>query len=172
VLTVGVFVDEAPEQVLDIAAETGLAALQLHGSEPPEYLDRLGSYVKIKAVKVGPDFQPEHLSRYRSASLFLLDGFVAGMVGGTGQTFDWSLAEKAKAHGKIILAGGLTPANVAEAVRRARPWGVDVASGVEEEPGKKDPRLIRAFIQAVRAAEPPETEQNSSLNLSPMSHRS
>jgi len=172
VLTVGVFVDEALERVLDIAAETGLAALQLHGSEPPEYLERLGSYVKIKAVKVGPDFQPEQLSRYRSASLFLLDGFVAGMVGGTGQTFDWSLAEKAKAHGKIILAGGLTPANVADAVRRARPWGVDVASGVEEEPGKKDPRLIREFIQAVRAAEPREAEQNSPLNLSSLSRGS
>jgi phosphoribosylanthranilate isomerase len=112
------------------------------------------------------------LTRYRSASLFLLDGFVAGMVGGTGRTFDWSLAEKAKAYGKIILAGGLTPKNVAEAVRAVRPWGVDVASGVEEQPGKKDPRLIREFIQAVRAAAPPDAEQNTSLNLSSLSHRS
>lgn len=172
VLTVGVFVDEKPERVLEIAAETGIGALQLHGSEPPEYLDRLGTYVKIKALKVGPEFQPEQLTRYRSASLFLLDGFVAGMVGGTGRTFDWSLAEKAKAYGKIILAGGLTPKNVAEAVRAVRPWGVDVASGVEEQPGKKDPRLIREFIQAVRAAAPPDAEQNTSLNLSSLSHRS
>ncbi|MBI2820154.1 MAG: phosphoribosylanthranilate isomerase [Acidobacteria bacterium] len=130
VLTVGVFVDEEPEQVLAIAEETGIMALQLHGNESPEYLDRLGAYLKIKALKVGEDFRPEELSRYQSASLFLLEGFVAGMVGGTGRTFDWSMAVKAKEYGKIILAGGLTPENVAEAVRRVQPWGVDVASGV------------------------------------------
>jgi len=153
VLTVGVFVDETPERVLEIAQETGIRALQLHGSESPEYLDRLGSYLKIKTIKIGNDFQPEQLTRYRSASLFLLEALVAGLVGGTGQTFDWGLAREATHYGKIILAGGLTPENVAEAVRRVRPWGVDVASGVEMEPGKKDPRLIREFIQAARSAE-------------------
>jgi phosphoribosylanthranilate isomerase len=153
VLTVGVFVNEAAERVIEIADETGIMALQLHGSESPEYLDELGAFLKIKALKVGPGFQPEQMSRYASASVFLLEGLVAGMVGGTGQTFDWSIAEKAKEYGKIILAGGLTPDNVAEAVRRVRPWGVDVASGVESEPGKKDPRLIRDFIQAARAAD-------------------
>ena len=136
VLTVGVFVDEAPERLLEIAAQTSIAAIQLHGSETPEYLARLGAYVKIKAVRVNEHFQPEQLSYYRSASLFLLDGFAAGMVGGTGQTFDWSLAEKAKAYGKIILAGGLNSSNVAEAVRRVRPWGVDVCTGVEVEPAE------------------------------------
>ncbi|MBI3933128.1 MAG: phosphoribosylanthranilate isomerase [Acidobacteria bacterium] len=153
VLTVGVFVDEEPERVLAIAEETGIMALQLHGSESPEYLDQLGAYLKIKTIKVGEGFQPQELSRYASASLFLVEGLVAGMVGGTGRTFDWSLAEKAKEYGKIILAGGLTPENVAEAVRRVRPWGVDVASGVESEPGRKDPRLIREFIRAARSAE-------------------
>lgn len=153
VLTVGVFVDEEPEQVLAIAEQTGIMALQLHGHESPEYLDRLGAYLKIKALKVGEDFRPEELSRYPTANLFLLEGVVAGMVGGTGRTFDWSVAVKAKEYGKIILAGGLTPENVAEAVRRVRPWGVDVASGVESEPGKKDPRLIRWFIQAARSEE-------------------
>ncbi len=151
--TVGVFVDETPERVLEIAAETGVTVLQFHGSESPEYLERLESFVKIKAVKVGSDFQPEQISRYRSASAFLLDGFVAGMHGGTGKTFDWSQALKAKAFGKIILAGGLKVSNVGEAVRQVSPWGVDVCSGVEAEPGKKDPQLIREFIQAVRAAE-------------------
>jgi phosphoribosylanthranilate isomerase len=153
VLTVGVFVDEELEEVLAIADQTGIMALQLHGSETPEYVDRLGAYLKIKTLKVGSDFQPEVIRQYESASLFLLEGYVAGMAGGTGRTFDWSKAEEAKGYGKIILAGGLTPENVAAAVRRVRPWGVDVASGVETEPGKKDPRLIREFIQAVRAAE-------------------
>ena len=151
--TVGVFVDETPERVLEIAAETGVTVLQFHGSESPEYLERLESFVKIKAVKVGSDFQPEQIRSYRSASAFLLDGFVAGMHGGTGKTFDWSQALKAKAFGKIILAGGLKVSNVGEAVRQVSPWGVDVCSGVEAEPGKKDPQLIREFIQAVRAAE-------------------
>jgi len=161
VLTVGVFVDEQPERVLAIAEQTGIMALQLHGNESPEYVDQLGDYLKIKTIKVAPGFQPEELSRYASASLFLLEGFVAGMVGGTGRNFDWSLAEMAKEYGKIILAGGLTPDNVAEAVRRVRPWGVDVASGVEREPGIKDPRLIREFIQAARSTEQ-ETASSSS----------
>ena len=151
--TVAVFVDETPERVLEIAAETGVSVLQFHGSESPEYLDRLESYLKIKAVKVGSDFRPEQISRYRSASAFLLDGFVAGMHGGTGKTFDWSQAQKAKAFGKIILAGGLKASNVGEAVRQVCPWGVDVCSGVEAEPGKKDPQRIRQFVQSVRAAE-------------------
>ena len=130
VLTVGVFVDEIPERVLEIAAQTGIRALQLHGQESPEYLDRLGAFVKIKTIKVDSDFRPEQLARYRSASLFLLEGIVPGLVGGTGRTFDWTQAEQATHFAKIILAGGLTPINVAEAVRRVRPWGVDVASGV------------------------------------------
>ena len=153
VLTVGVFVDEEPERLLAIAEQTGVMALQLHGSETPEYVDRLGAYLKIKALKVNDDFQPEVLQRYPSASIFLLDGYVVGMVGGTGRTFDWSLAIKAKEYGKIMLAGGLTHENVAAAVRRVEPWGVDVASGVESEPGKKDPRLIREFVRAARSVE-------------------
>jgi phosphoribosylanthranilate isomerase len=152
VLTVGVFVDQELEQVLEIAEQTGIMALQLHGNESPQYLDRLGAYLKIKVFKVCDDFRPRELERYPSASLFLLDGFAPGLVGGTGRTFDWSLAKQAKQYGKIILAGGLTPGNVAEAVRQVQPWGVDVATGVESEPGKKDPHLMRAFIQAARAA--------------------
>lgn len=152
VLTVGVFVDEEPKRVLEIAERTGIMALQLHGQEPPEYLNRLGNFLMIKTLKVGKEFQPQTLRRYPAASLFLLEGLVAGMVGGTGRTFDWSQAVEAKKYGQIILAGGLTPRNVAEAVRRVQPWGVDVASGVESEPGKKDPGLIREFIQAARAA--------------------
>jgi phosphoribosylanthranilate isomerase len=152
-MTVGVFVDEHPERILEIAAATGVQAVQLHGSEPPEWLERLGNLTRIKALKVTPQFRPAQLAAYSSADIFLLDGFIAGMQGGTGQTFDWSLAQQAKQHGKILLAGGLTVSNVADAVRAAQPWGVDVASGVEQEPGKKDARLIAEFIQAVRAAD-------------------
>ena len=154
VWTVGVFVDETPERVLEIAALTGVTVLQFHGNESPEYLDRLGSLRKIKAFKVGNGFNPDELGRYASAYAFLLDGWVAGgMPGGTGQVFDWSLAERARVHGKIILAGGLNPRNVAEAIRQTQPWGVDVCSGVESEPGKKDLKLVREFIRAAREAE-------------------
>ena len=150
---VGVFVDESPERVFEIAAEAGVSVLQFHGSETPEYWDRFVSFKRIKAFKVGPGFQPDKLRHYPSADGFLLDASVTGMVGGTGQTFDWSLAEKTKEFGRIILAGGLNARNVADAVCRVRPWGVDVCSGVESEPGKKDPQLIRSFIAAVRDAE-------------------
>lgn len=152
--TVGVFVDETPERVLEIAALTGVTVLQFHGNESPEYLDRLDSLRKIKAFKIGKDFRPEELGRYASPYAYLLDGSVSGgMPGGTGQVFDWSRAEKARAYGKIIVAGGLTARNVAEAIRQAEPWGVDVCSGVETVPGKKDPRLVREFIRAAREAE-------------------
>ena len=153
VWTVGVFVDEDPERVLQIATETGVSILQLHGSESAEYLDQLGPYKKIKAFKVSDDFQPEQLRPYRSASAFLLDGFVAGMPGGTGKTFNWSQAVRAKVYGKIILAGGLRRQNIEEAIRQVQPWGVDVSSGVETEPGKKDPKRIRDFIEVVRRVE-------------------
>ncbi len=153
VLTVGVFVDEEPQRVLEIAAGTGLRAIQLHGSEMPEYMEKLiGPCRLIKAIKVKPGFDPRELTRYPAADIFLLDGFERGMVGGTGKTFGWSLAVQAKAFGKVLLAGGLNPENVGEAIRTVAPWGVDVASGVESEPGVKDARLVREFIRAAREA--------------------
>ena len=143
----------SPESVLEIARESGVSMLQFHGNESPEYWEHFAPFQRIKAFKVGADFQASELNRYPSAAAFLLDGAVDGQWGGTGRTFDWSLAEKAKEFGNVILAGGLHAGNVADAVRRVRPWGVDVASGVESEPGKKDPQLIRRFIGAVREAE-------------------
>jgi phosphoribosylanthranilate isomerase len=165
--TVGVFVNETPERVLEIAGESGVSMLQFHGTESPEYWERFASFQRIKAFKVGAGFEADDLNRYSSAAAFLLDGSAEGLYGGTGKTFDWSLAEKAKEFGRIIVAGGLNAGNVAEAVRRVRPWGVDVASGVESEPGKKDLRLIREFIQAVREA---ESEQAPKRPLRPLSH--
>ncbi len=154
VWTVGVFVDEAPERVLEIAAMTGVAALQFHGSESSEYLERLGSLRKIKAFKVTEEFRTRHLEPFSSAYAFLLDGWLAGgLPGGTGTVFDWSHARRAASFGKVIVAGGLNARNVTAAIRQAQPWGVDVCSGVETTPGQKDPKLIRDFIRVAREAE-------------------
>jgi phosphoribosylanthranilate isomerase len=150
---VGVFVDEAPDRVREIAALTGISVLQFHGSESSEYWDGFAPFKRIKALKVDRSFSPSVLAQFPSADAFLLDGSSPGMHGGTGQTFDWSMAERAKAFGRIIVAGGLNPGNVADAVRAVNPWAVDVSSGVESEPGRKDPRLIRAFVDAVHAAD-------------------
>lgn len=152
---VGVFVDEEPRSIAGIAERTGLTAVQLHGSEPPEYLDQLGPYQKVKAFRVDERFSIETLGRYR-ADAFLLDA--AGDVpGGTGRKFNWEHAVAARRFGRVILAGGLTPENAAAAIRFVAPWGIDVASGVESAPGKKDVRLVREFICAVRQAEVPSS---------------
>jgi phosphoribosylanthranilate isomerase len=154
VWTVAVFVDEAPERVLEIAAMTGVSVLQFHGGESPEYFERIGSIRKIKAFKVTDDFSSSKLSPFSSAYAFLLDGFLAGgLPGGTGTVFDWSHAQRAGGFGKVIVAGGLNVKNVTAAIRQAQPWGVDVCSGVEVKPGQKDTRLIRDFIRIVREAE-------------------
>jgi phosphoribosylanthranilate isomerase len=167
--TVGVFVDETPERVLEIAALTGVTVLQFHGSESPEYFERLGSIRlgsirqgsirqsairMIKAFKVTESFRADALRAYGSAYAFLLDGYVAGgLPGGTGQVFDWSHARRAGEFGKVIVAGGLNARNVAAAIRETQPWGVDVCSGVETAPGRKDAKLIREFIRVAREAE-------------------
>jgi phosphoribosylanthranilate isomerase len=155
VCKVGVFVDEDPEDVREIANLVRLDALQLHGAEPPEVCAAYELPV-IKSIKVrGPESVAD-LGRYRVAG-FLLDADVpGGTPGGTGRTFDWSLAARAAEAGPVILSGGLTPDNVEEAIRRARPYAVDVASGVETD-GVKDPDKIRAFIDRVQAWNTRET---------------
>ena len=168
VWTIGVFVDETPERVLEIAAQTGVAALQFHGNESPDYLDRLGSLRKIKAFKVGNSFSPDELGLFPSAYAFLLDGWISGgMPGGTGRMFDWSRGKEARAYGKVIVAGGLTPRNVGEAIRQAHPWGVDVCTGVESTSGKKDPKRVREFVRAAREAERqvPVSDLDTRINL-------
>jgi phosphoribosylanthranilate isomerase len=150
VCKVGVFVDEDPAAVREIAALVGLDALQLHGAEPPEVCAAFDLPV-IKSIKVrGPD-SLAGLHRYQVAA-FLLDTDVPGAAapGGTGRTFDWSLAVRAREAGPIIISGGLTPGNVEEAIWQARPYAVDVASGVETD-GVKDAAKIRAFVARVRA---------------------
>ena len=150
VTTVGVFVDEEPERVMEIAAMCELDAVQLHGAEPPRAVHAIRGVRRIKALRVRDERDIELCRRYR-VEAYLLDAFVPGEMGGTGHTFNWHLAREANEFGPIILAGGLTPDNVAEAISVARPYAVDVASGVESEPAKKDKDLMEAFIRAAKA---------------------
>lgn len=154
VQAVGVFVDESPERIREIALFAGLRRVQLHGSETPAAVTVMARRLPVmKAFRVRRDFRVAALARYRKASAFLLDGFSARVKGGTGRTFDWSVARCARRYGRIFLAGGLTPENVAEAIHAAQPYAVDVASGVESRPGKKDPARLRAFMRAVESAQ-------------------
>lgn len=149
VLRVGVFVDPASEKVHELIHSCGLTMLQFHGSESPEFCAQFSLPV-IKAFRIADKSSLRQLSSYRT-NAWLLDAEVPGQLGGTGEKFDWSLAREAMQHGRpVILAGGLTPENVAQAVREVRPYGVDVSSGVESAPGKKDPKKIAAFIRAAR----------------------
>jgi len=154
VLRVGVFVDADRETLERGAREAGLDLLQLHGDEAPEALDGLPRRV-LKAVRVGPGFAPVEAERYagRAAGL-LLDTRGDRAPGGTGRPFDWSLARGLRERCPfLVLAGGLTPETVGEAIRAVHPHGVDVSSGVESSPGRKDPARVRAFVEAARSAE-------------------
>lgn len=149
VVTVGVFVDEDAAVVEDLAARAGLDWVQLHGQETPDYCRNLSRRV-MKAFRIKDENSLKGLAPYRGAvQAFLLDTYKKGQTGGTGETFDWELARQAQDYGPIVLAGGLTPDNVAQAIATARPQAVDVASGVEAVPGKKDPDKLRAFFRAV-----------------------
>ena len=149
VLSVGVFMDEPLAAVQELAARVGLDWVQLHGQESPNYCRSLGRRV-IKGFRIRDESSLADLAPYRGAvQAFLLDTYKKGQVGSTGETFDWHLAWEAHAYGPIVLAGGLTPENVAQAIAIARPQAVDVASGVEALPGKKDPEKLRAFFEAV-----------------------
>jgi phosphoribosylanthranilate isomerase len=143
VTSVGVFVNQPPSEVLATAARTGIGAIQLHGDEPGQ--DCRGAPLPvIKALRItGPETLAT-MERYR-VQAFLLDAPSAGF-GGSGTTFDWSLARAAAQRATVILAGGLTPENVGNAIREVRPWAVDVASGVESSPGIKDADKLARFI--------------------------
>lgn len=149
VVSVGVFVDEAAAAVQELAAWVGLDWIQAHGQESPDYCRSLGRRV-IKGFRIKDENSLPELERYRgTVQAFLLDTYKKGQVGGTGEIFDWHLARKAKKYGQIILAGGLTASNVAQAIAIALPAAVDTASGTEAAPGKKDPAKLRAFFKAV-----------------------
>lgn len=147
---VGVFVNEPAEEVEAIAREAGLGTVQLHGDETPEFCRSLRGLKAIKALRVRQGFDAAACSLYPVEAV-LLDAYTAGAFGGTGHTFDWTLARQARALvERLFLAGGLTPDNVAEAVRAVRPYAVDVCSGVETSPGRKSPQLMRRFVEQVK----------------------
>jgi phosphoribosylanthranilate isomerase len=153
---VGVFVDAPRDEMARVADAVGLDLLQLHGDEQPEALASLPRSA-LKAVRVGKDFAQEEAMRYAAhAAGVVVDTRLPGetqMPGGTGVPFDWSLIKGlAERVPFLMLAGGLGPSNVAEAIRAVRPHAVDVSSGVEALPGRKDPDKVRAFVQAARAA--------------------
>jgi len=150
VMPVAVFVNEREEKIRDIQFTTGIKVLQFHGDERPEFCDRFASRV-IKAFQVKDKDSLKHMAHYHVGAL-LLDSYREDLRGGTGETFDWHLAVVAKTFGRVILAGGLTPENVAEAVKLVQPYGVDVAGGVEKEQGTKDHAKIKKFIAEVRRA--------------------
>ncbi len=150
---VGVFVNWKPEAVVALATALQLSAVQLHGDESPRDAAFCAKRVPvIKAFRVTPDLLLSDLGKFRGVSGFLLDAARAGQYGGTGHTADWAFARRAAASRPIILAGGITPENVADAIRTVRPQAVDVASGVESRPGKKDHGKMREFFREVERA--------------------
>lgn len=160
---IGVFVNQTPAQVAEIAEQAGLSGIQLHGDEPADemeqYRQALGQRKIIKTLQArellnSPESLDGYLQSRRSIDAILLDAGSPSQRGGTGQTFDWTAAApivaRVRAQMPVIIAGGLTAENVAEAIRLFAPWGVDVVSGVERETGRKDEARLRSFVGAAR----------------------
>ncbi|MCH8313678.1 MAG: phosphoribosylanthranilate isomerase [Nitrospinae bacterium] len=147
--TVGVFVNESADRINRIVDSCKLSAVQLHGNESPAFCKKIRRKV-IKAVRVKGKDSFDGLSSYK-VSAFLLDACSDQQQGGTGETFDWRLVSEGKKYGPVILAGGLDPSNVAHAIQKVKPYGVDVCSGVEKIPGIKDPSRLKAFIKAAKS---------------------
>ena len=154
VIRVGLFVNAPEELVTRAIGECSLSLLQFHGDEPPEFCTQFG-LMSMKAFRIRDAESLKQLPEFHTDA-YLLDAYSPEARGGTGEKFNWDLAIEAQKFGKpIFLAGGLTPENIADAVRKVRPFGVDVSSGVESSPGKKDHAKIRAFVAAVRNADRP-----------------
>jgi phosphoribosylanthranilate isomerase len=154
VAKVGVFVNESLEKILQIVKETGIDTVQLHGDESPQLCEKVAreNLKVIKAFRIKDQNSLTPLKEFRAAA-FLLDSYVPGQLGGTGAKFNWDLAVQASGLGTpIILAGGLVPENVRDAISKVAPYGVDVSSGVESAPGRKDHAKVRAFIEAAQSA--------------------
>ena len=152
VSTVGVFVNETENIVLKTAELCNLHEVQLSGDEPPDFLNG-APFKVIRAVRVKDRRSFESIRLYPKGTSFLLDTFRPGSYGGTGETFDWEMIRGYTDDYRIIIAGGLVPENVGDVIKRFRPFGVDVSSGVESSPGRKDPKKIRDFIENARLAQ-------------------
>jgi phosphoribosylanthranilate isomerase len=151
VLRVGLFVNESAETIRNVAAAVRLNIAQLHGDETPQACAELSDLRVWKGIRIGDAFDPSRLAEY-SCEAFLLDAASKdGAYGGTGRTFPWGKAVEAKAHGKIIVAGGLDGDNVADLIRQADPWGVDACSKLESQPGVKDPEKVRRYLDAAKS---------------------
>jgi phosphoribosylanthranilate isomerase len=150
VCKVGVFADSKLQEIKEAMRVCNLNLAQLHGSESPDFCEALFPQV-IKSFRVESESILALLPQYK-ASAYLLDSYHATLKGGTGQSFDWEIAKKAAYYGPIILSGGLTPANVSQAITQVQPYAVDVSSGVESEPGKKDHDKLRAFLEVAKKA--------------------
>ena len=154
VLPIGVFVNEEPQVVRDVMDECGLAFAQIHGDETADYCESLGRPV-LRGIRLRDRATFLAMAEYKGRSRirgFIVDAFSDAAYGGTGKTPDWALAAEAARSFSVLLAGGLTPDNVQKAVQSVRPYGVDVSSGVEATPGKKDPAKIQAFVEAAQNA--------------------
>ena len=169
VQAVGLFVNAKPAEISSLHAFVRFTAAQLHGDEPPVIVSEVSRTVPVfKAFRVAADFQLSTLEKYHEAFAFLFDGVRAGQFGGSGASADWNVARRAVPAHRIILAGGLTPENVGVAIRSVLPYAVDVASGIESKPGKKDHVRMKEFIDEVRRTEeqlqqsdPPQTGQTA-----------
>ncbi len=151
VTIVGLFVDASQQSIEDVIREVPLSLLQFHGNESPDFCQQF-TRPYIKAIRMRADVDIEHeIKRYSSASGLLLDAYIPGIPGGTGETFDWQHFPKV-APLPLILAGGLHADNVAEAIQKTRPYAVDVSGGVESSPGMKDAKKITAFITNAKKA--------------------
>jgi phosphoribosylanthranilate isomerase len=148
VVPVGVVADMEYNEILEIIGQTGIGCVQLHGEEVAKQVHHYPVPV-IQSFRIDSLFDPEILRQYQRPA-YLLDAKVSGKLGGTGQTFDWEIAVKAKQYGRIILAGGLNPENIREAARRVQPYAVDVNSGVEERPGKKDYTKLKLLFEQLK----------------------
>ncbi|MDD5454236.1 MAG: phosphoribosylanthranilate isomerase [Candidatus Ratteibacteria bacterium] len=148
ILKIGVFVNEEERRVREILELCYLDALQFHGDESPEYILKFRE-TKIKSFRIEDENSLKEIPQYK-ANAYLLDTYSSKVFGGTGKTFNWDLAVEAKKFGPIILAGGLHPDNVKEAIHKVQPWAVDVSSGVESHPGKKDKKKLEEFVKRVR----------------------
>jgi phosphoribosylanthranilate isomerase len=149
VVPVGLFVDEAPDMVLHNLIMSRVRMLQFHGAETDDFC-RGFSVPYFKAFRVKGEETLDELGKFSGSTAFLLDAYSEDAHGGTGRTFDWEVASRAKKHGRIILAGGLTPDNVADAVAMVEPYAVDVSSGVEAFKGKKDRQAVKEFIERAK----------------------